>query len=295
MNEGRTLELFFINGKPDGMLTAEVFNWTGHFLVAPRTQLREALGRKEAKHTGVYILLGNKDGEPFAYVGEGEDISERIRNHDKDKEWWEKAILVTSSANNLNKAHIKYLEARLISEARAAKKIKLENGTTPEPRGLTEAARTNMEVFLDYALMVLPALNVDYFANSVRSAAGRDTLQSDVPLFELQSKKHNIRAKARLANNEFIVEKGSHARCKWEGSLDWDVGYQKLHGALIENKILESEGIGAGERRIFDVDYAFSSPSAAAAVVLGRPAGSREWKVRGTNVDYREWEKEQIK
>ena len=27
--QGRSLELYFIDGRPDGMLTAEVFNWTG--------------------------------------------------------------------------------------------------------------------------------------------------------------------------------------------------------------------------------------------------------------------------
>lgn len=45
---GRSLELFFIDGKPDGMLTAEVFNWTGHFLMTPRTRITEELKRKES-------------------------------------------------------------------------------------------------------------------------------------------------------------------------------------------------------------------------------------------------------
>lgn len=55
---GQSLQLFFIDGTPDGMLTAEVFNWTGHVLMTPRTRLAEALKRKEAKYTGVYILIG---------------------------------------------------------------------------------------------------------------------------------------------------------------------------------------------------------------------------------------------
>ena len=44
--QGRSLELFFIDGKPEGMLTAEVFNWTGHILMTPRTQISEARKRK---------------------------------------------------------------------------------------------------------------------------------------------------------------------------------------------------------------------------------------------------------
>lgn len=109
--DGRSLELYFIDGKPDGMLTAEVFNWTGHVLMSPRTQISKALARKEAHYTGVYILLGEQDGEPRAYIGEGEDISGRIKNHDTSKDWWTSAVLITSAANNLNKAHVQYLEA----------------------------------------------------------------------------------------------------------------------------------------------------------------------------------------
>jgi len=75
---GRSLELFYIDGRPDGMLTAEVFNWTGHVLMTPRTKLSAALARPEARYTGVYLLLGEQDGDPRAYVGECEDIAARI-------------------------------------------------------------------------------------------------------------------------------------------------------------------------------------------------------------------------
>ena len=75
----------------------------------------------------------------MAYIGEGEDISDRIRNHDTKKDWWTTAILIASAANNLNKAHVKYLEARLIEEARTVSRITLENGNTPSRPGLSEA------------------------------------------------------------------------------------------------------------------------------------------------------------
>lgn len=62
---GRSLELYYIDGRPDGMLTAEMFNWTGHVLMTPRTQLSQALGRTEAGYAGVYLLLGEREGEPL--------------------------------------------------------------------------------------------------------------------------------------------------------------------------------------------------------------------------------------
>ena len=120
-----TLELFFIDGKPDGMLTAEVFGWTGHILVAPRTRLPEALKRTESSYTGIYILLGDLDDESIAYIGEGENIANRIKSHDAKKDWWTRVVLVTSAANNLHKAHVKYLESRLVQEGIAAANTKL--------------------------------------------------------------------------------------------------------------------------------------------------------------------------
>ena len=169
-NKGRTLQLYFIDGKPDGMLTAEVFNWTGHVLMAPRTQLKTALTREEVGRTGVYILLGERqgaeqEGETLVYIGRAEDISRRIRFQDIQMDWWETAVFVTSANNNLNAAHVTYLEARLIEEARAIG-LSLYNDRNPARPSLSEADQANMEVFLDYLLMTLPALRIDMFPDS---------------------------------------------------------------------------------------------------------------------------------
>jgi hypothetical protein len=62
-------------------------------LTTPRTQSATALKRPEAGYAGIYLLLGEQAGEPCAYVGEGEDISARIKAHDTGKEWWTSAVL----------------------------------------------------------------------------------------------------------------------------------------------------------------------------------------------------------
>jgi hypothetical protein len=292
--KGRSLELFFIDGRPDGMLTAEVFNWTGHVLMTPRTQISEALKRQEARYTGVYLLFGEREGEPLAYIGEAEDVSERIRNHDSKKDWWTTAILVTSAANNLNKAHVKYLEARLIEEARAVGKIALENGAVPSRSGLSEAAQANMEAFLENILMVLPALRIDSFLKNTRpnSANADQAGKAPVaPLFELQTPKHGIHAMASLENGEFVVQAGSIARGAWESRRWENTGYGQLYAELVRMGMLVEQGAN----RVFRENYAFKSPSAAAAVVNGRPAnGTIEWKVQGQGKTYKQWEAEQL-
>lgn len=292
-SKGRSLELFFIDGKPDGMLTAEVFNWTGHVFMTPRTQISEALKRKEACYTGVYLLFGEQDGDPLAYIGEGEDISDRIKNHDAKKDWWTSAVLITSAANTLNKAHVKYLEARLIEEARAIGKIDLENGTTPVRASLSEAAQANMEAYLEYILMVLPALRIDCFLRNTRpkaiATAGTIPTAGGIPIFELKTPKHGIHATARLENGEFVVQSGSKARKSWEGTPTHN--YASLFDELVKSGVLKDDG----NHRVFSENYAFPSASAAGAVLNGRATNGQEaWKVLGQNKTYKQWEAEKL-
>ncbi|MDR9424343.1 MAG: GIY-YIG nuclease family protein [Marinobacter sp.] len=294
-NKGQSLELFFIDGKPDGMLTAEVFNWTGHVLMAPRTRLGAALKRPEASYTGVYLLFGEDDSGPLAYIGEGEDIGGRIKSHDTAKDWWSTAVLITTAGNNLNKAHAKYLESRLVEEARRAGKIRLDNGNTPPRSSLSEAARANMESFLEYIMLVLPALRIDSFLAQTRpkSAAGSGSAGSSDEadtVFELRTPKHGIEAKAMLTDGEFVVLAGSKASPQWRGRSTQHTGYSRLHDELIASGVLKPEG----ELAIFTEHYAFKSPSAAAAVVNGRPTnGTTEWRLPG-GITYKAWEAEKL-
>lgn len=294
---GRSLELYFIDGRPDGMLTAEVFNWTGHVLVTPRTRLKEALARPQSSFTGVYLLLGERDGKPLAYIGEGEDIAARMKSHEANKDWWTTAVLVTSAANNLHKAHAKFLESRLVEEARKVGVMPLDNGNTPPRPGLSESARANMEAFLDYLFMVLPAVRIDMFVQNVRPTGpvGAPTqsdqgviLAADATRFHLESRKHGLQAEALLIEGEFVVQSGSLAQGKEVGS---GIGsYTQLTKDLVAMGILERQGT----HYAFVSSYAFRSPSAAAAVILGYNVnGTTAWKT-SIGQTYKDWEAAQL-
>ena len=290
-----TLELFFIDGKPDGMLTAEVFGWTGHILVAPRTRLPEALKRKESSYTGVYILLGEQEEEPLAYIGEGENIAKRIKSHDAQKDWWTRAVLITSAANNLHKAHVQYLEARLVKQGINASNIKLENNNNPSLPSLSEAAQANMESFIEQLLMVLPAIRVDLFTSKTKpdKSGGNENFlpESESPVFELTLKKEGIIATAILEDGEFVVQKGSLARSTYIGNRSEKYYYWRHYDKLVEQGIL----VDQGKHKVFTQSYAFPSTSAAGAVCNGRStAGPIAWKVKGTGKTYKDWEAESL-
>ncbi len=289
MAHGRSLELFFVDGTPDGILTAEVFNWTGHLLKSPRTRLSETLKRDAASHTGVYILFGERDDTPLAYIGEAENIAKRIKDHDAKRDWWSDLIVITTAADALNKAHAKYLEARLIEVARQARTRDLENATTPPRNSLSEAGRANMEEFLETLFLVLPALGIDFFQIGVRSQDEVSSVSSAQVKFRLVTKRNGVDAVAVLEGSEFIVQEGSMMRPSWEGQGKTHRSYRNLHNDLVEKEVLDPT---TGRMKH---NYAFKSPSAAAAVANGHPANGRiEWKHAVTGKTYEDWEAERL-
>lgn len=294
MSDGRSLELFFVDGRPDGLLTAEVFNWTGSVIRTPRTQIKEALGLHGARHTGVYVLLGQNDDGPLAYIGEAEDIGDRLRQHVAGKDWWETAVLITTSADALHKAHVKYLESRLVETARDVGHTALENGNTPARSSLNPAAIANMESFLDVLGIVLPAIGVELFVDKKRPSTPSKAMQDNLcpsPVFEMAITRHNIKARARLERGEMIVLAGSQARHTWIGNASHNTSYAKLFEELLSTGVM----IAADAHASFAEDYAFSSPSAASAVIAGRADNGRtSWRNENTGQTFADWEEAQL-
>ena len=291
MTAGRSLELYFVDGRPDGMLTAEVFNWTGHVLRIPRTSLVEGLKRPEAAQTGVYLLIGQDDDGPLAYVGEAVTMANRVKQHASQKDWWEQVVMVTTAGDALHKAHVKYLESRLVELALDAGQIRLENGNAPPRSSLNEAATANMESFLSTLQMVLPAIRVDVLQSGKRKESTPAPKALESPIFQLDVAKHKVAASAILSGDEMVVQVGSHVRPTWVGHPKHNANYRKIHEDLVARGIIRVDsGIG-----IVTEEFAFSSPSAAAAVVAGRSANGRiSWKLKDGRT-YADWEADQLK
>jgi hypothetical protein len=142
-----TIKLFLPRGDAKSLRTAEISNWTGKAIAAPRTELDELLTREELDKAGVYMLFGNDPftNAPLAYVGEAEVIRERLKQH-KAREFWVSAIVFTSKDENLTKAHVRYLECRLLTEAAAVKRFTLDQNQAGGSK-LPESDREDMEVF----------------------------------------------------------------------------------------------------------------------------------------------------
>lgn len=299
VSRGRSIELFFHDGEPDGMVSATIpFQWTGHVLVTGRTQLSDALRESETAQPGVYLLIGEDDqGESTLYVGETDEIRSRIRQHAKseDKNWWDIAVFVTATGEPLNKAHARYLEHRIHSLAQAAGKVKLANSKSPTASPLSKAALAHMDDFLNNLQLVLPALRLDFLLQQTAvDHPPHDEKENTPPIyFIMEVPRHGVKARARLeqSTGKFIVEAGSLARKEWVGSTTAQSTYARLHAELVEQGILQPQD----GHLIYVRSYAFKSTSAAAAVTAGRPAtGPGTWILEGSTKTYGEWESEDL-
>lgn len=265
-----SLRIFVADGDPDGLRVVDRSNWIGKALMFPRALLPRVKGRDELGQTGVYLLLGpREDGESdMLYIGEGDPIRPRLESHYAQKDFWTRAVCFVAAPGQLNKAHVQFLEANLVRLAKAAKRLPLDNSNTPTEPSLSEADRADMLVFMENMLGMLPVLGVQAFEQAALAAPEAS------PVLTCRGK--GVAATGYEASQGFVVKSGSQAFGETVPSMQQHVrGMYDLRQELITNGVLAPEG--AGYR--FTQDYAFSSPSTAAAVVLGRSANGRiEWK-----------------
>jgi len=254
-----TLKLFLASGDPKRLRTAELSNWTGKAVAAPRVDFEKLLAREESLGTGVYFLTGvdPETNEKAIYIGEAESIKERIKHH-LSKDFWNHVSFFVTKDENLTKAHVKYLEGRLIDIARSTERTTVMNSQGSGAR-LPESDREEMEVFLEKMQQVLPVLGVDAF---VQRGSEKEEQEKDDILF---CKIKGLTAKGYLTPNGMVVLQGSRAVLEVRDSAS------KYPSVLVQRNKLIKEGVLAeqGVAFVFSKDVEFSSPGAAAATIHG--------------------------
>ncbi|MBI1893160.1 MAG: GIY-YIG nuclease family protein [Candidatus Rokubacteria bacterium] len=264
------MKLFIPHGDAKRLRTGEVSNWTGKALAAPRTDVDELLAREELENSGVYFLFGSdpNTGDPLAYIGEAEIVRDRLKQH-RSKDFWVWVVVFVSKDENLTKAHIRYLENRLIEEAKKIGRYRLENSNITTAK-LPESDREDMEVFLSRIQQMLPVLGSDLLTPITGSAKPT----SKAPI--LYCKNKGAVAKGQRTETGFAVFAGSTAVLKERPSAaPRHPIVLRLRQKLIEDgTLVERAGF-----YVFQRDTEFSSPSAAAAVIHGGgAAGPIAWK-----------------
>lgn len=271
MTYGKKITLFLMDGTPEGRISCELSNWNGKAYRIPRFYIRKCSDRNDIDNAGVYILFGKSDStdkDGLAYIGEADGIYHRLNQHLTQKDFWNDAIVFISKDNNLNKAHIKYIENRLYETAEKAGRYTLVNSNTPTRSTISEPDQAEMDEFIANIKLLIGTLGFKIFE----------------PLFsQTESNPDNVLYIQRTGTNAqgistsdgFVILEGS--RISKSTTPSCPNNYQNIRAKMIESKIIVQDDEGF----VVTKDILLPSPSAAACVVTGRSAnGLTEWKTK---------------
>lgn len=269
MGHGKTLELFLVNGTADDVVTAELSNWNAQAIRIPRLKVSKPDHEhitKALQGVGVYFLVCQNDGgKEEVYVGEAENVHKRLCDHlkkyerDEEKYYWNYAIVFVGG--RLDKALIRYLENRIVTILKGCGRCECLTKNTYQNVALKPSQIDAMEEFIDNVRVVLSALGCRFLEPQPST-----TLQTQI----FRCKGRNSDAKGFESQNGFTVLEGSRVASSTVASFEGDCYYDLRERLEADGTIVECK---------FVRNHEFSSPSAAAAVVIGSNAnGKTNWK-----------------
>lgn len=259
--------MFIFDGNPNGRIMCELSNWNGRVYKISRNELSEFSQRADSENTGVYFLFGkDEENNDTVYIGEAEKMFSRLKQHLRDSEYWNDCIVVISKDNLLNKAHVKYLENKFYMLAQNAGRSIVINNTIPTCSSISEYDEAMLHEFINNAKLLVNTLGYKVF-DTIEDTAVR---QNDTEQYFFIKAARGADAKGMIVSDGFAVMKGSTIAFSTVQSMSDSL--KKLRDSLIKKEIIDKN---------FKLtrDYVFTSPSLAAAIVMGRNANGRtEWK-----------------
>lgn len=267
MVKAKTIQIFLPDGNPRGVKIAEITNRTVQTIFIPRASVDFALTRDELNNVGVYFLVGESEdtGKPLVYVGETENCADRLRQHNKNKDFWQYALMIISQTKSFTKSCVKYLEWYCYQEAHKAGRFALENGTQPKEAHISESRAADLLDNFEDIKTLVSTLGYKIF-DSAKQPTVKDILYC---------KNKDASGSGEYTEDGMVVFKGSRCRKTCVPSAhEWVINTRK--DLLAKGVLQERENCLE-----FVSDYVFASPSSGAEIVLGRTAnGWKEWKYK---------------
>lgn len=266
--QAKTIQIFLPSGDPQGIRIAEITTRIVRVISVPRLLLKDFFAMPEASGGAVYFLFEDtaEAVKPKVYIGQTSDLKKRLDRHQKEKDFWEKAVVVLSRADSLTTNHSVYLERLCIQRAKDAKRCIVGNDTNGNKLNTTKPFEAECEELFETAETLLATLGFQLFQPPAKP--GLET----TPVFACTLS--GTDAKARYTTEGMAVLKGSKARAATTDSFKAKPSFQTRQ-KLIDAGVLEL----VGEHLVFTQDYPFSSPSTAASIVIGNNTnGWLAWK-----------------
>ena len=263
----KTIQIFLPGGDPQGIRVAELTTRIVQVIEVPRSLLQDFLKMPESDQVAVYFLIGkSEDGaEQRVYIGQTGDLRGRMTKHNKEKDFWERALVLISRTNSLTQTHALFLEWQCLQAVRAAGRFSDENGNSgSRPHTPSPMEADCLEIF-DTGRTLLSTLGYPLFIPVAKP--GSEPTEDEI----FYCKADGNEGRGIYTQEGFVVLKGSTGRKENVKSLK-PTG-EKMRSKLINAGVVSS----AGDQIVFDKDYPFGSPSAHVSSVEGAGSKTDGW------------------
>jgi hypothetical protein len=278
MSRPQTIQIFLPSGNPRGVRVAEITTRIIRVVEVPRSQLSDFLQSPEAQQVGVYFLIGelSEAGLPRVYIGQSGNVGNRLVQHNQNKDFWNRALVVISLTNSMTQTHALFLEWFAIAEAAKAGRYSLENGNTGSQPYTPAPLQADCHEIHETAATLLATLGQPIFEPLTNVLTSKGAIE----LF--YCKGSGADGVGEYTAEGFVVHKGSRGRLENVASIQGKSN-ERFRLKLLEEGILAIDESGV----VLTRNYLFSSPSMAALALQGRSAnGWLEWKdAKGRTLD----------
>jgi len=264
----KTIEIYLPTGDATKVSHARITTEAIRVVFLEKSELEHQ--KRDLQIMGCYILVGvDKNGNDSVYIGETESLYDRLLEHKKKKDFWNKVYTLQNLGGTFDKAHLTYLEKLMIGYAKEVSRFTVHNSNSGKTTTIPESKKNECLVYFETIKTLLKALGFTVFVPEVDK---RD-IKGKMKFFF----KHNDGlwdAEGVYVDEKFIVLKGSITR-KEPTKHKQNSNELKFRDKLIDDGVIqEIDGVLK-----FVKDYAFSSPSYASDIVsLGSNSGWIVWK-----------------
>lgn len=268
----KTIQIYLPGGDPRGIRIAELTTRIVQVIEVPRSLLADFLAMPESMQVAVYFLVGEtEDGaEDTVYVGQTGDVRARLTAHNKEKDFWERALVMISRTNSLTQTHALYLEWHCIQAIRSAKRFRDENGNKGTKPFTPAPLEADCLEFYETGQALVSTLGYPMFD----PVAGGASAAADDEVFYCE--RSGAKGRGLYTAEGFVVLAGSRGHLEIANSSAAET-VKNLRAPLFESGSLMTEG----SEVVFAKDHLFKTPSAAAYVLLGKSSnGWIDWKAK---------------
>jgi predicted GIY-YIG superfamily endonuclease len=278
-SQPKTIQIYLPKGDARSIRLAEITSRIVQAIEIPRSLLNEFFAMPECKQVGIYFLFGQTEesSTPLAYIGQSSNLEKRLASHNREKDFWERAIVLITKTQNFTQTHALFLEWFCIQRTKDVARYKLSNGNAGSKPYITPPLEADCLEIFDTGRILLSTLGYPIFEPLLESQEAKST---DLELFYCSGEATN--AIGQYTEEGFVVIKGSIGRAQGTPSFQNHSFNKKKNALLAEGKIAIENGV-----LIFKENVLFTSPSSAAGIALGRSAnGWEEWKnINGQTLD----------